>query len=78
MIESRHADESNTARNQYRRPNLSDACAARWTRRTPICELRPRAILYLASQVDRKQLVLQTVIIAVAAAVIVNLLPRKK
>ena len=30
------------------------------------------------SQVDRKQLVLQTVIIAVAAAVFVNLLPRKK
>jgi hypothetical protein len=30
------------------------------------------------SQVDRKQLVLQTIIIIVAAVVIVNLLPRKK
>jgi hypothetical protein len=30
------------------------------------------------SHVDRRQLVLQTVIIAVASVVIVNLLPRKK
>lgn len=30
----------------------------------------------MPSQVDRKQLVLQTIIIAVAAAVIVNLFPR--
>jgi hypothetical protein len=39
---------SNAARNQYRHPNVTDACAAHWTRRTPICELRSRAILYHA------------------------------
>ena len=48
MIELRRADESNTARHQYRRPNFTDVCAARWTRRAPICELRPWAILYRA------------------------------
>jgi len=32
----------------------------------------------MPGQVDRKQLVLQTIIIAVAAAVIVNLFPRKE
>ena len=77
VIECCYNDEPNTTRNLHRRPNLTDVSPHTGRGALRFANYAHGPFFIMPSQVDRKQLVLQTVIIAVAAVVIVNLFPRR-
>jgi hypothetical protein len=72
------SDETNTFSSRNRCPDLADGCPAQGGNLLR-SEGYARAPIFVASsQIDVKQLVLQTIFLAVLLAVIVNLEPRRK